>query len=87
MALIDNLTKLANRHYIERELLSRFEEKKRFNIPFGILFADIDNFKDFNDLYGHITGDKVLQNVANVFIENSRPFDLFGRWGGEELLE
>ena len=86
MALIDNLTKLANRHYIERELLSRFEEKKRFNIPFGILFADIDNFKDFNDLYGHLTGDKVLQNVADVFIENSRPFDLFGRWGGEEFI-
>ena len=86
MALVDNLTKLANRHYIERELLSRFEEKKRFNIPFGILFADIDNFKDFNDLYGHITGDKVLKNTANVFIENSRPFDLFGRWGGEEFI-
>ena len=86
MALIDNLTKLANRHYIERELKSRFEEKKRFNIPFGILFADIDDFKDFNDKYGHITGDNVLKNVSEIFINNSRPFDLFGRWGGEEFI-
>ena len=86
MALIDNLTMLANRHYIERELKSRFEEKKRFNIPFGILFADIDNFKNFNDTYGHLTGDEVLKKVSEIFISNSRPFDLFGRWGGEEFL-
>lgn len=86
LALIDNLTQLANRHYIEREMKSRFEEKKRFNIPFGILFADIDNFKEFNDNYGHITGDEVLKKVSNIFITNSRPFDLFGRWGGEEFI-
>ena len=86
MALIDNLTKLANRHYIEKELKGRFEEKKRFNVPFGILFADIDDFKNFNDKYGHITGDEVLKKVSEIFITNSRPFDLFGRWGGEEFI-
>ncbi len=86
IALVDNLTKLANRHYIEKELKSRFEEKKRFNIPFGILFADIDDFKEFNDRYGHLAGDEVLKKVAEVFVTNSRPFDLFGRWGGEEFI-
>jgi diguanylate cyclase (GGDEF)-like protein len=86
MALIDNLTQLANRHYIEREIQSRFEEKNRFNVPFGILFMDIDHFKKFNDLYGHDMGDNVLKFVANTFIANARPFDLYGRWGGEEFI-
>ncbi len=86
LALLDNLTLLANRNYIEREIQSRFEEKKRFNVPFGILFIDIDHFKKFNDIYGHDVGDDVLKFVANTFIANARPFDLYGRWGGEEFI-
>ncbi len=86
MALLDNLTQLANRNYIEREIQSRFEEKKRFNVPFGVLFMDIDHFKQFNDTYGHDVGDDVLKFVANTFVSNARPFDLYGRWGGEEFL-
>jgi diguanylate cyclase (GGDEF)-like protein/PAS domain S-box-containing protein len=86
LALLDNLTQLANRNYVEREIQNRFEEKKRFNVPFGILFMDIDNFKKFNDRYGHDVGDDVLKFVAKTFIANARPFDLFGRWGGEEFL-
>lgn len=86
MALLDNLTQLANRNYIEKEIQGRFEEKKRFDVPFGILFMDIDFFKKFNDTYGHDVGDKVLKFVANTFVHNARPFDLFGRWGGEEFV-
>ena len=86
LALLDNLTQLANRNYIEREIQSRFEEKKRFNMPFGILFIDIDLFKKFNDIYGHDVGDDVLKFVANTFVANARPFDLYGRWGGEEFI-
>ena len=86
MALLDNLTQLANRNYIEKELESRFAETKRLNVPFGILFMDIDFFKKFNDTYGHDVGDKVLRFVAKTFTANARPFDLFGRWGGEEFL-
>ena len=86
LALLDNLTQLANRNYIEREIQSRFEEKKRFNVPFGILFIDIDHFKKFNDIYGHDVGDEVLKFVANTFVANARPFDLYGRWGGEEFI-
>jgi len=85
LALLDNLTKLANRHYIESELLVRIEEQRRFNIPFGILFIDIDHFKKFNDTYGHDFGDRVLKFVAETLSKNSRPFDVFGRWGGEEF--
>ncbi len=85
-AFIDNLTQLANRNYIQREIQAKFEEKKRFNIPFGILFMDIDRFKRFNDTYGHDVGDRVLEFVAKTFVSASRPFDLYGRWGGEEFL-
>ena len=86
LALLDNLTQLANRNYIEREIQNRFEEKKRFNVPFGILFIDIDHFKNVNDTYGHDVGDDVLRFMANTFIANARPFDLSGRWGGEEFI-
>lgn len=86
MAFLDNLTQLANRNYIQREIQNRFEENKRYNLPFGILFMDIDNFKNFNDKYGHDIGDLVLRYVAKTFTSNSRPFDLYGRWGGEEFI-
>jgi len=86
LALLDNLTQLANRNYIEKEIQGRFEEKKRFNVPFGILFIDIDHFKKFNDIYGHDVGDDVLKFVSNTFVANARPFDLYGRWGGEEFI-
>ena len=85
-ALLDYLTQLANRNYIEREIESRIEEKKRFDMPFGILFIDIDYFKIFNDMHGHNVGDKILKFVSITFVKNARPFDLFGRWGGEEFI-
>jgi diguanylate cyclase (GGDEF)-like protein len=86
LAFLDRLTRLANRHFIEMEIDHRFEEKKRYRIPFGVLFMDIDHLKNFNDTYGHDVGDEVLKLVANTFLSNARPFDLFGRWGGEEFI-
>jgi len=86
MALLDTLTRLANRNCIEKEILMRLEEKKRFGLPFGLLFMDIDHFKRFNDTYGHDVGDRVLRFVADTLVKNSRPFDMIGRWGGEEFI-
>lgn len=86
MVLLDNITRLANRNYIEKELFVRFEETKRFGVPFGILFMDIDHFKKFNDTYGHDVGDRVLKFVADTLSRNSRPFDVIGRWGGDEFI-
>ena len=86
IAMLDNLTQLANRNYIEQEFRKCFEEKKRMGVNFGILFLDIDHFKDFNDNYGHDIGDKILKIVSNNFISNSRAFDLYGRWGGDEFI-
>ncbi len=83
---LDHLTRLANRAHLEQELNSRMEEQLRTGQPFGILFIDIDHFKQINDRYGHAVGDDFLQMVANTLSANARPFDLFGRWGGEEFL-
>ncbi|MDW7709189.1 MAG: diguanylate cyclase [Deferrisomatales bacterium] len=86
LALLDRLTRLANRTYLEREIASRLEEQKRYAVPFGILLVDIDHFKRVNDTYGHDVGDDVLRFVANTFLSNNRAFDVFGRWGGEEFV-
>ena len=86
LAMIDNLTQLANRNYIDREMQMRFEEFHRFSVSFGVLFIDIDHFKNVNDVYGHDVGDLILMLVANTFTSNARCFDLYGRWGGEEFI-
>ncbi|MFO8113273.1 MAG: GGDEF domain-containing protein [Desulfosalsimonadaceae bacterium] len=86
LSYLDPLTQLANRRYIEKELEGRFDEKTRYNATFGVLFMDLDCFKAVNDTLGHGVGDKVLQFVANTLAGNSRPFDLYGRWGGEEFI-
>ncbi len=86
LALIDNLTQLGNRRFIERTLDDRFKEMTRQNVSFGVLFFDIDKFKYFNDTYGHNIGDLTLRSVANTLIASSRPFDFYGRWGGEEFI-
>ncbi|BCG47145.1 diguanylate cyclase with PAS/PAC sensor [Citrifermentans bremense] len=86
LALLDELTQLANRRYLERELEARLEEMSRYDIPFGVLFMDLDDFKKVNDELGHDTGDRVLSFVGRTLSANSRPFDLYGRWGGEEFV-
>lgn len=86
LAFIDGVTRIANRAYLDSELISRIEEHRRYGVPFGLLFMDIDHFKSFNDSYGHDVGDRVLKVVADTLLSSSRPFDTFGRWGGEEFL-
>ncbi|MGQ9818158.1 MAG: sensor domain-containing diguanylate cyclase, partial [bacterium] len=86
LALLDTLTRIGNRRYIEIQLRSRLNEYNRFGWQFGFLFIDIDHFKKINDHFGHNVGDRVLKMVANVLIKNCRSFDLAGRWGGEEFI-
>lgn len=86
LALLDPLTHLPNRRYVESHIQARFAELHRNEWPFGVLFIDIDRFKDVNDQHGHETGDRVLQLVARTLASNSRPFDIVGRWGGEEFI-
>jgi diguanylate cyclase (GGDEF)-like protein/PAS domain S-box-containing protein len=86
MAFFDTLTRLPNRNHILAELESMITEYQRYCIPFGVLFLDIDHFKIFNDTYGHEAGDRLLKTVAATLRSSSRPFDVFGRWGGEEII-
>jgi diguanylate cyclase (GGDEF)-like protein/PAS domain S-box-containing protein len=86
LALVDGLTGLANRNYFEREIESHLQEQARYGWTFGLLFIDIDNFKQINDNYGHGFGDEVLQMVSRNLKHICRPFDVFGRWGGEEFI-
>ncbi|WP_022850384.1 sensor domain-containing diguanylate cyclase [Limisalsivibrio acetivorans] len=85
-ALTDPGTKIANRRFLEMKISTSFEEMKRYNIPFGILLIDLDNFKQVNDTFGHDTGDDILRAVARTLSANCRSTDLAGRWGGEEFL-
>ncbi len=85
-AMVDPLTGLSNRSHLEVELTARIEESLRYQFPFGILFLDVDNFKTFNDCHGHDGGDRALQVVAATLKACARPFDVFGRWGGEEFI-
>lgn len=86
MALLDGLTGLANRRFTEMQLNARLSAARRYGISFGILFIDVDHFKEINDQYGHDIGDQVLKMVANTLLKSSRSYDLIGRWGGEEFI-
>lgn len=86
MALHDELTELPNRRYIDSFLESRFNEFVKLNLSFGVVFMDIDNFRDFNNRYGHEMGDRVLKTVANTLRNAVQKSDLIGRWGGEEFI-
>ena len=86
MALLDPLTGLANRRYIDMTLSSRLDEMKRYGWSCAVLFIDIDNFKVINDEHGHSTGDKILKMVARTLASNLRSFDMLGRYGGEEFI-
>lgn len=82
----DELTQLYNRRYLNFHLNQMIEEAKEFNHSFGILFIDIDHFKNINDSYGHNIGDGVLKVLSNTLKSNLRPGDIVGRWGGEEFI-
>jgi len=86
LALLDPLTRLGNRRYIERELKKRIEEHRRYGWPFGVLFVDIDGFKTINDIHGHDVGDRVLKTLAGHLSKSLRNIDFIGRWGGDEFI-
>ncbi|HIK11843.1 MAG TPA: sensor domain-containing diguanylate cyclase [Oscillatoriaceae cyanobacterium M33_DOE_052] len=86
MAMVDTLTKLPNRRYLETKLPHILSEYHENGFAVGVLFIDVDHFKNINDMYGHDVGDEVLKMVANTLAINSRASDIFCRWGGEEFV-
>jgi diguanylate cyclase (GGDEF)-like protein len=86
-AVFDALTGIPNRHSFSERILTEFNRSLRDSYPLSIIMGDIDNFKLYNDTYGHGSGDECLKSVAKS-IEKSlkRPGDFCARYGGEEFI-
>lgn len=86
-ASTDGLTEVANRRVFDERLDTEWRRCRRSGLPLSILMIDIDHFKIFNDLYGHIAGDECLCAVAGALSNTlSRAADLVARYGGEEFV-
>ncbi len=86
LALTDDLTGLYSRRYVREQLQQEFHRASRYNIPFCIVLIDLDHFKQVNDLYGHLTGDRVLIAFSELLRQCTRQSDTVSRYGGEEFL-
>lgn len=91
---IDFLTKLYNRRafskifkevYQEAKWTAKHKTRRSQKSQFVLFFIDIDDFKKFNDKFGHLYGDKILKKVAKFLKKSVRNFDIVARWGGEEF--
>ncbi len=85
MAYYDALTNLPNRTYFEEMFNNRIAYSKRQKKNLALLFIDLDNFKIINDTFGHLAGDKLLQNAAERLKCHTRDEDIVGRFGGDEF--
>lgn len=81
----DELTGLFNRRYFNQEIPREVERFRRFGHPFSLLMLDLDNFKGFNDTFGHPAGDQALKDVALILNTTARLYDRAVRYGGEEF--
>ena len=86
LAMLDSLTRIANRRAMVAHLESEFARFTRTNIDFSVLLVDVDHFKTVNDRFGHEMGDQVLHDVAQLMKSALRKQDVISRWGGEEFL-
>lgn len=86
MQLLDPLTEVGNQRFLEIHLQTRLEEIKKYRIPFGLFYIDVDHLKEVNDSYGKPAGDQILRSVAQTINNNIRFFDLVGRWKSDEFL-
>nr|WP_269090781.1 GGDEF domain-containing protein [Aliarcobacter butzleri] len=82
----DYLTKLNNRKNIDLALKLNENLYKRYTDSFSVILFDLDDFKKVNDTYGHLVGDKILIEIADILREYTRESDIIGRWGGEEFI-
>jgi diguanylate cyclase (GGDEF)-like protein len=85
-ARTDPLTGVNNRRALDEALGAQLALKARYNVGFSVAMFDIDHFKQVNDRQGHLYGDRVLQDVAQIIDENARETDTVVRYGGEEFV-
>ena len=84
-ATTDALTGLANRHSMQECFPAEIERCSEKEKPVAMMMIDVDNFKQFNDLFGHIAGDRALSAVSTILRTQFRPHDLLVRYGGDEF--
>ena len=86
LSITDGLTLLYNRRHFYHQLRREIDRSIRYNRPLSLLLLDVDDFKYYNDTYGHLEGDEVLARLAQVIRENIRTCDSAYRYGGEEFV-
>lgn len=85
LSITDGLTGLHNQRHFYNELDKEMERSKRQHTTLSLLLFDLDDFKVFNDIHGHLEGDKVLKNVAQAVLKSIRRMDSAYRYGGDEF--
>ena len=85
LSITDDLTKLYNARYFYEQLKSEIDRALRYHRPLSLLMIDVDNFKNYNDRYGHPEGDKVLAMLGEIIRKHARRSDSAYRYGGEEF--
>ncbi|MDD4569938.1 MAG: diguanylate cyclase [Tepidanaerobacteraceae bacterium] len=85
LAIQDGLTGLYNYRYFQQALAKEFERARRYQRALSLVIIDVDDFKKYNDNYGHLTGDYLLSEIGNIIQENIRDSDILARYGGDEL--
>ncbi len=86
LAIRDPLTGAYNRHYFTEFIGKEQERAKRYGYPISLVMIDMDDFYEINDRFGHATGDRVLQEIAQLIMNNVRAPDVVVRYGGDEFL-
>ncbi|WP_418132148.1 diguanylate cyclase (plasmid) [Variovorax sp. 375MFSha3.1] len=86
LAQEDGLTGLANRRYFDSRLLLAFAQAQASQTALAVVMVDVDEFKKYNDLYGHLEGDECLRRVAHALRATVRRSELVARYGGEEMV-
>ncbi len=84
-ATTDALTGLGNRHSMDESFPREISRCKQDDCPVSLIMIDVDNFKEFNDRFGHIAGDRALSAVAHILKTQFRPRDVLIRYGGDEF--
>ncbi len=86
LSITDHLTGIYNRRYLNRRLSEEITRYNRYKHPFSFMMLDLDKFKEYNDTFGHIAGDNLLKNLANVMEKSLRTIDIAARFGGDEFV-
>jgi diguanylate cyclase (GGDEF)-like protein len=85
LTITDSLTQVYNRRYFLERFHEELERSQKNNLKLAFLMLDVDNFKKYNDRYGHLVGDAILRQVAKTIRDTVRQIDFIGRYGGEEI--